>query len=141
MTDLSVAEFRDVFRRAPFIHDLGVELEAIAKGECATSLAVQPRFLQVNGYVHAGVQATLADHTMGAAAFTLVSPGQYVVTVEFKMSMLRSAQGETLRCRANVLKPGKQFIFVEAEVYCASQGKEQLTLKASATMAVIGGTM
>jgi len=140
MTNLSVDEFADVFRRTPFMQDLGVELADIAKGECTTSLAVQPRFLQANGYVHAGVQASMADHSMGAAAFTLVSPGQYVVTVEFKMSMLRSAQGETLRCRANVLKPGKKFIFVEAEVYCVSQGKEQLTLKASATMAVIGGT-
>jgi uncharacterized protein (TIGR00369 family) len=137
MSAMSVETFREVFRSAPFMNDLGVELLSVAEGACETSLIVQPRFLQQNGFVHAGVQASLADHSMGAVAYSVAKPGQHVLTVEFKMSLLRAAKGEKLICRAKVLKPGKQFTFTEAEVFCVSGGAEQLTLKASATMGVI----
>lgn len=100
-------------------------------------LELQVRHLQQNGFVHAGVQATLADHTAGAAASTLVADGCYVMTVEFKVSLLRSAQGEQLICRAKVLKPGKQFSFVESEVFCVAAGAKRLVAKASATLAII----
>ncbi|HYM34330.1 MAG TPA: PaaI family thioesterase [Steroidobacteraceae bacterium] len=137
MANLDAAELQQVFDRAPFIRDLGVTLESIAVGECVTALIVQPRFLQQNGFVHAGVQASLADHSMGAVAYSVAQAGQRVLTVEFKMSLLRAAQGEKLICRAKVLKPGKQFTFTEAEVFCVASGAEQLTMKASATMAVV----
>ena len=136
MSEFDVQALQQVFRQAPFIAELGAQLDAIAAGECSTSLAVQPRLLQQHGYVHAGVQATLADHSMGVAAFTMAPPNHYVVTVEFKMSLLRPAQGDRLICRAKVLKPGKQFTFTEAEVFVVKEGKELLTMKASATMAV-----
>ena len=137
MADLHVADFHQVFTRAPFINDLGATLDFSAKGECHSSLIVQPRFLQQNGFVHAGVQATLADHTMGAAAYTTAQSGQAVLTVDFNMSLLRAAKGDKLICRARVSKPGKQFTFVDADVYCIADGKEVLTVKAHATMAVV----
>lgn len=134
------AALKEIFRAAPFVADLGMELESIAAGECVTVLDVTPRHLQQNGFVHAGVQATLADHSAGAAASTQAPAGCGVVTVEIKVSYLRAARGERLRCRSRVLKPGKQFLFVESEVYCASAGQELLVAKASATMAVIART-
>ena len=133
----SLDEVRAFFRRAPFIADLGVDIETIDAGECTTSLAVAPRLLQHSGQVHAGVLTTLADHTAGAAAQTLAPEGSFVVTVELKISLLRPARGERLRCSARVLKPGKQVSFVEAEVYCAEGGGEQLAAKVSATMAMV----
>jgi len=129
--------FKEMFRAAPFIADLGADVDAVSEDGCTTSLLVQPRFQQQNGFVHAGVQATLADHSMGMAAYLFAQSGQAVLTVEFKMSLLRAAKGERLVCRAKVLKPGKQFVFTEAEVFCIANGKEQMTLKASATMAVV----
>lgn len=133
----SLDEVRAFFRRAPFIADLGLDIEAIDAGECTTSLAVAPRLLQHSGQVHAGVLTTLADHTAGAAAQTLAPEGSFVVTIELKISLLRPARGERLRCSARVLKPGKQVSFVEAEVYCAEGGGEQLAAKVSATMAMV----
>lgn len=132
-----LADLKTAFHAAPFISELGLELESIGAGQCVTVLELQPRHLQQYGFVHAGVLATMADHTAGAAAFTLVTQGCRVVTAEFKISMLRAAQGEKLVCRATVLKPGRQFSFVESEVSCVSAGKSRLVAKVTATMAVL----
>jgi Uncharacterized protein, possibly involved in aromatic compounds catabolism len=59
---------------------------------------------------------TLADHTCGGAAATTVAEGKDVITVETKVSFLRPALGENVTCRAEVLRAGKNLIFVEATV-------------------------
>lgn len=137
MPNIDPTTLKEVFRSAPFIADLGIEPESAGGGECVTTLQLERRHLQQNGYVHAGVLATMADHSAGAAAFTICPGGSYVLTVEFKLSLLRAAQGERIVCRAKVLKPGKQFSFVESEVFCVASGQEKLVAKASATIAIL----
>lgn len=127
---------RGFFRAAPFMVDLGVEPIAVEPGRVTTELLLAPRHLQHTGVVHAGVLAALADHTMGAAAQTMASAGHWVLTAEFKTNLLRGAMGETLVCEAWVLKPGRQIMFTEAEVYAVSSGERRLVVKASGTMAV-----
>ena len=68
--------------------------------------------------MHAGVQATMADHTAGGAAATMIEPDHIVLTVEFKINLLRAAKGERLTCHSQVLKPGSRLIVVESEVLC-----------------------
>lgn len=136
MSKPDLATLKQMFRSAPFVSDLGMELESLDEGECVTILRIEPRHLQQNGVVHAGVQATMADHTAGAAASTVAPSGGAVMTAEFKISLLRAARGEVLRCRARVLKPGRQLVFVESEIWC-SGAELQLVSKASATMSVV----
>lgn len=128
---------RSFFALAPFMVDLGVEPVAVEPGRVTTVMTLAPRHLQHTGQAHAGVAATLADHTMGAAAQTCMAPGFWVVTAELKTSLLRAAKGERLVCEAWVLKPGRQVSFTEAEVFVESGGQRTLVAKASATMAVI----
>jgi uncharacterized protein (TIGR00369 family) len=130
-------EVRRIFEQAPFIADLGVVLERIALGECETSLRLERRHLQQDGFAHAGVQATLADHTAGAAAATLVGPSEFVLSVEFKINLLRPAHGERLRCRARVLKPGSRIDVVESELWTEDGGESKLVAKATVTLAVL----
>lgn len=137
MTAANRTEVERIFLAAPFIALLGVRLDHAADGECRTSLAVKPEHLQQDGYVHAGVQATLADHTAGAAAATLVRPGQYVLSAEFKINLLRAARGDTLACFAKVLKAGSRLTVVESEVHCSSGGSSQLVAKATVTLSVM----
>jgi uncharacterized protein (TIGR00369 family) len=126
--------YRARFREAPFIADVGIELASIDNGVCETSLVIAPRHLQRTGQVHAGVLATMADHTAGAAAFTtLGADDAAVVTVELKLALLRPALGKRLRCRAQVIKPGRQFAFTEADVWC----DDQLVARFGATMTVV----
>ena len=126
---------RGFFRSAPFMADLGVEPTAVEPGRVWTALAVLPRHRQHTGVVHAGVIAALADHSMGAAAQTLAPEGRWVLTAEFKTSLLRGASGERLECEAWVVKPGRQISFTEAEVYAVAGDERRLVAKASATMA------
>jgi uncharacterized protein (TIGR00369 family) len=128
---------RAFFALSPFMVDLGVEPVAAEPGRITTVMTLAPRLLQHTGQAHAGVTATLADHSMGAAAQTLMLPGFWVVTAELKTSLMRAAKGDRMVCEAWVLKPGRQLSFTEAEVFVESSGQRTLVAKASATMAVI----
>ncbi len=125
------------FRNAPFVAHLGIELEAIGPGWCEAGLSLQPWQLQQTGVAHAGVVATLADHCAGAAATTRVAPGEFVVTAEYKINLLRGARGERLHCRAEVLKPGQSLTVVEASVYSLRGDERELVARLNATMAVV----
>jgi len=140
MTRERMEELRRIFAAAPFVADLGIEPDSAADGTCVTHLDVQPRHLQQDGFVHAGVQATLADHTAGAAAATVAQPGYLVLTTEFKIHLLRPARGQRLECVAKVLKPGRMLTVVESEVYCLSESGRVLVAKAIASMANVPGS-
>ncbi|MBY4676326.1 PaaI family thioesterase [Marinobacterium arenosum] len=129
-------EVRRVFSGAPFIQSLGAELVEFAPGYCRSRIQIDPHHQQQDGFIHAGVQATLADHTAGTAAATLIPAGKRVLTAEFKINLLRAAQGRLLCCEATVLKPGRTLIVAEAEVY-AQQAQRQLVAKATVTLAVV----
>ncbi len=128
---------RDFFRSAPFMADLGVEAAGLEDGRVRTRLALQARHLQHTGVVHAGVMAAMADHTMGAAAQIQAPEGFWVLTAEFKTSLLRAARGDWLECEGWVIKPGRQLTFVEAQVHAvAKDGKRTLVAKVAGTMAL-----
>ncbi len=128
---------RAIFERAPFIGDLGVALSGLGPGWCESVLAIAPKHLQQDGYIHAGVQATVADHTAGGAAGTVARPGDLVLTVEFKINLLRPAIGDRLRCRATVLRQGKTITVAESEVFARKDAEEKLVAKAMVTLALV----
>ena len=131
------AEASRVFSSAPFVSELGIKLESRAPGRCESSLILERRHLQQDGFVHAGVQATIADHTAGAAAASVLKTGQIVLTAEFKINLLRAAQGEMLCCVAKVVKPGSRLTFAESQVWCERDGERRLVATASVTLAVV----
>src|SRR5512145_599698 len=133
----SFEHVREIFRRAPFVGDLGIALSDLGPGWCESVLVVAPKHLQQDGYVHAGVQATVADHTAGGAAGTLARPGDLVLSVEFKINLLRPAVGDRLRCRATVLRQGKTITVAESEVFARKDGEEKLVAKAMVTLALV----
>lgn len=134
--ELPREELERIFNAAPFVARLGIRLVAVEPGFCETELGVEPWHLQQNGFIHAGVQATMADHTAGGAAATLCEPDRAVLTVEFKINLLRAAKGQRLVCRSKVLKPGSQLMVVESEVHCTDTGTPKLVSKTTASIVV-----
>jgi len=126
-----------IFRNSAFVTGIGIRLADQGAGWCESELAVTQQHLQQDGFVHAGVQATMADHTAGGAAGTLARPGEMVLTVEFKINLLRPAIGDRLRCRAKVLKPGRTIVVAESEVFACRDGAEKMTAKATVTLALV----
>lgn len=129
---LSLAQ--QVFAKAAFVADVGIQLGGLGPGWCESTLDITRRHWQQDNLIHAGVQATMADHTAGAASATLIRPNEYVLTVEFKINLLRAAQGERLTCRAQVLKPGRTLTVTESEVFVHHQGEQKLVAKAIVTL-------
>ncbi len=127
---------REVFRSAPFIDDVGIVPTAVQEGRIEAALTLTPRHFQHTGVVHAGVVTALADHSCGAAAYTMAAPNTAIVTTDMHVRLLRGAAGERLECVATVVKPGRQVMFTEADVYAVKGGDRQLVAKFSATMAV-----
>ena len=133
---------QEIFDRAPFILGLGLglELKETGPGWCETELVLAPKHQQQDGYIHAGVLASMADHTAGSAGTSLVHADEYVLSADFNISFLRAAQGHRLHCRAEVLKAGRRLIVVESAIYAVNGQESQLVAKARVTLAVLQRT-
>lgn len=118
---------------------IGAELVEIGLGYCEIHLPFRRDLCQQNGFLHAGVTTTLADNAAGFAAYTLMPENSSVLSVEFKMNLLRPAVGEKLIARANVKKPGRNISVVEAEVFAVKGGEEKSIAVMLATMACLPG--
>lgn len=128
---------RAQFNDASFIQSLGIELVDLGPGWIDSRLTIRPDHMQQDGFVHAGVIATLADHSGGMAAGTLCEAGKKVLTVEYKINLLRPGIGQTLRCRSEVLKPGRTITVCESEVFAQTADAEKFIAKASVTLALV----
>jgi uncharacterized protein (TIGR00369 family) len=128
---------REIFSKANFVNDLGIQIDELSLGQCQTHLKILPKHLQQTNVVHAGVLATLADHTAGGAAATHLKEDEFILSIEFKISLFRPAHGELLKCRSKVLKPGKSVIFTESEIFSVLNHQETLVSKTSVTLAVL----
>lgn len=123
----------DIFTRAPFIGLLGVRLIDVGKGWVETELVITDRLTQQHGFAHAGVVATLADHTAGAAATSAVADSQSVLTADYTIHLLRPAVGERLKARGEIVRAGRTLIIAEADVWADNQHCARYT----GTMAVV----
>jgi uncharacterized protein (TIGR00369 family) len=139
MDERRQSRVRHIFDTANFVRDLGLQLTQIEDEYCETILIPTERHRQQHGLIHAGVMATMADHTSGCAARGAVGLDQDVVSVEFKINFLRPAIADRLRCRARVLRAGKMLVVCEAEVFAEKHSDEKLVSKAMVTLAVKRG--
>ena len=136
MDELKQSRVRLIFDNANFVRDLGMQLTRIEDDYCETVLIASERHRQQHGLIHAGVMATMADHTSGCAARGAVGVDQDVVSVEFKINFLRPAVADRLRCRARVLRAGRMLVICEAEILAEKHFEEKLVSKAMVTLAV-----
>jgi uncharacterized protein (TIGR00369 family) len=120
-----------------FVKFCGFEGIAADPGRFESRVQIESRHRQQDGFIHAGVMATMADHTAGYAAFTLVSQDHRILTVEFKINFLRPASGECLICRATVIKDGSRIIIAESEVCDLHGRQESVVAKALVTLTAV----
>ena len=115
----------------------GYQVDIVEYGKFHTSLKIRPDHKQQDGFVHAGVIATMADHTAGYAAFTTVTEDFRILTIEFKINYFRPAMEEIIVCRSKVINKGKRIIVSESEVFSVSGGDERLVSKAMVTLMAV----
>lgn len=118
------------FGRQRVMQMIGASLGRVEPGAVDIVILYREDLTQQNGYVHAGIITTVADSACGYAAYTLMPVGAEVLSVEFKVNLLRPATGERFVAEARVLKAGKTLTVVRCDV-SAWEGEET---KAVATM-------
>jgi uncharacterized protein (TIGR00369 family) len=105
------------FARQPIMKLIGARLSLVEAGVVEITLPYRADLAQQDGYLHAGVVTMIADSACGYAAYSLMPADSKVLSVEFKVNLLRPAQGVTFAARAEVIKAGKTLTVARADVF------------------------
>ena len=112
----------------------GFTVDHVDDGVFESRLIIRPEHKQQDGFVHAGVIATMADHTAGYSAYTIVPENVRILTIEFKINYFKPARGNELICKSKVLSAGKKIIVSESEIFTRSDKKDVLVSKATISL-------
>jgi uncharacterized protein (TIGR00369 family) len=131
---MSLDQVRASAAQQEFLKLIGAELTRVAPGEVEFSLPYREDLTQQHGFVHGGVITTIADVACGYAALTLMPDPSEVLSVEFKVNLLRPAAGTRFIARARVLKPGQTLTVAQADVFAVTAEGEKQVATMLATM-------
>ena len=127
---------RGSFARQRIMATMGAVVESVEAGRVALRLPFREDLTQQHGFLHAGVIAALADSACGYAALTLAPAGCEVLSVEFKVNLLRPAVGERFVAQGRVLKPGRTLSVARGDVLARTDGRSTLIATMLATLIV-----
>ncbi len=120
-----------------FIGYCGFKAVNYKRGYLESRLEILRKHRQQDNYIHAGVIATMADHTAGYAAFSLVSEQSRILTIEFKINFLEPAYGNALICKSRILREGGQILVGESEIFDQRNDEGVLVAKAIITLKAV----
>ena len=127
-------EIKQSFAKQTIMGLIGAELTRIEPGLIEIRLPYRADLAQQHGYLHAGIVTTIADSACGYAAYSLMPLNSEVLSVEFKVNLLRPAKGETFSAVAEVVKAGKTLTVVRADVFGIEQERRELVATMLGTM-------
>jgi uncharacterized protein (TIGR00369 family) len=114
---------------------IGAELSRVEPGVIEISLPYRADLTQQHGYLHAGIVTTIVDSACGYAAYSLMPAGSEVLSVEFKVNLLRPARGKSFLARAEVIKPGRTLTVARGDVFgIADSGQREFVATMLATI-------
>jgi len=132
---LFAEEIKQSFARQSIMTLIGAELNAVEPGIVEIALPYRSDLAQQHGYLHAGIVTTIADSAAGYAAYSLMPAGAEVLSVEFKVNLLRPARGVSFLARAEVIKPGRTLTVARADVFgIVNDGARELVATMLATI-------
>lgn len=124
------------FAKQAIMQTLGVEVASVEPGEVILTFDRDDRLTQQHGFVHAGVLGTVLDSACGWAALSLMPADHAVLTVEYKLNLLRPAAGERFQGRAHVVKPGRTITIAEGTLTAISAPARPIATMTATLMAV-----
>jgi uncharacterized protein (TIGR00369 family) len=127
----------DSFLRQNVMKLIGARLTRAEAGACEIELPYREDLTQQDGYIHAGIVTTILDCACGYAAFSLMSEGSRVLSVEFKVNLLAPAKCDLLRVRAEVKRAGRTLTVCTADAFadatlCATMLATMIAVKKTA---------
>jgi uncharacterized protein (TIGR00369 family) len=134
-TDDVADDLRRRLAASPFHASLGLEVDEARPGEVRLVFGAKPEHRNLQGLVHGGVLATLADVAMGLAVRTAIPEGRRHVTIELTMHFLRPAAPGAIVATGTTVRVGSQIAFAEASL---TDGNDTLLARSSGTYSVVG---
>ncbi len=124
-------KLKQIFDAAPISRYLGMALGYCENGVSRVRLPFRKEFEEGHGVIHGGLIGLLAD-TAGNFSVGSVSPGSTVKTVEYKLSLLTSVQGDLLAI-GEVVRKGRTLATCRLEVV---EGNDRVVAIGLATYAL-----
>jgi uncharacterized protein (TIGR00369 family) len=126
-------DLRAQLEASPFHAWAGMSVLDARPGEVEIALDAAPHHRNLQGLLHGGMIATLADTAAGIAVRTRLEPGRSHVTVSLTVQYLRPGAPGRLVGRGRALRVGRSLAHATAEVVDA---EGRLLATASATIAL-----
>lgn len=128
---------RASFARQRVMGTIGAVLTRVDPGAVEIALPYRVELTQQHGFIHAGIVATILDSACGYAAFSLMPADVAVLTVEYKINLLRPAKGDRLVARARVVRSGKTLTVCTGDVIAQTGGSENVVATMLATLMAV----
>lgn len=120
MTDEILMRLRELLDRSAFHAWVGISVVSASAGDVVVAIDARPDHVNLQGLIHGGLLATLADTAMGLAVRTRVEPGHRHVTIELGMHYLRAGKPGRIEARGRAIRIGRETAYTEADVSDAS---------------------
>jgi uncharacterized protein (TIGR00369 family) len=128
---------RASFARQRIMETIGAVLTRVDPGAVEIALPYRVDLTQQHGFIHAGIVATILDSACGYAAFSLMPADVAVLTVEYKINLLRPAKGDRLAARARVVRSGKTLTVCAGDVISQTGSTENVVATMLATVMAV----
>lgn len=125
---------RDSFVRQAVMETIGARLESVTAGEAVIALPYREDLTQQNGYLHAGIMATVLDSACGYAAYSLMPADADILSIEFKINLLAPAKGDEIVATGRVVKAGRTITVCTGDAYARLDGRETHVASMNASM-------
>jgi uncharacterized protein (TIGR00369 family) len=112
---------------------LDAHLTDIRPGRVELEMPYRADLTQQDGFIHAGILATLGDSAGGYAAFTLFPPDTRVLTTEFKVNLLAPGKGDRFKAVGTVLRHGRTLTVSTFEVFALHGAESTLCVHGTQT--------
>jgi uncharacterized protein (TIGR00369 family) len=132
-----VGRVRASFARQRVMETIGAIMSRIESGAVEITLPYRLDLTQQHGFIHAGIVATILDSACGYAAFSQMPPDTAVLTVEYKINLLRPAKGTRLIARARIVRAGKTLTVCAGDAFADTDGEETAIATMLATVMAV----
>lgn len=101
---------------SPFHTWAGMDVVAASPGEVTVAMEVLERHVNLQGYVHGGMLAILADTACGLSIRSAMDPGRLHVTTDLDIHYLAAARPGRVLGRGKAVRVGRSLAFAEASL-------------------------
>ncbi len=123
------------FNKQAFMKTLGAKIVSIEEGKVVLACSKDDSLTQQNGFFHAGVLTSVVDSACGYAALSVMPEDADVLSVEFKVNLLRPATTDKIIATGMVLKSGRTLVVCEGIV--TDEAETTVFAKMIGTMIVV----